>query len=57
MGAVGGGAVGAMAGWTGTVGSLGLAVAGSTVALPAFATGALLGGMLGLAYGMGQKKR
>jgi hypothetical protein len=57
MGAIVGGAVGAGAGWTGTVGSLGLAVAGSTVALPVLATGAVLGGMLGLAYGMGQKKR
>lgn len=57
MGAVIGGLGGAGAGWMGALGPMAMTVGGATLALPAFATGAALGGLMGLAYGMGQRRR
>lgn len=56
MGAVIGGLGGAGAGWMGALGPMTMMLGGATVALPAFATGAALGGLMGLAYGMGQRR-
>lgn len=56
MGTVLGGLGGAGAGWMGALGPMAMAVGGGTLALPAFVTGAALGGLMGLAYGMGQRR-
>lgn len=56
MGTALGGAVGAGAGWMGALGPMTMAVGGATMALPAVVTGAALGGLMGLAYGMGQRR-
>ncbi|HLO04803.1 MAG TPA: hypothetical protein VK191_16980 [Symbiobacteriaceae bacterium] len=56
MGTAIGGCCGAGAGWMGALGPMSMAVGGATLALPAFVTGAALGGLLGLAYGMGRRQ-
>lgn len=55
--AVGAG-VGAAGGWGvgATLGGVAVAVTGTAVALPVVAAGAVMGGLLGLAYGMGRHR-
>lgn len=54
-----GAGVGAAGGWgvTATMGGVGLAITGTAVAMPAVAAGAMIGGLLGLAYGLGNQRR
>ncbi|HYG58479.1 MAG TPA: hypothetical protein VD902_10510 [Symbiobacteriaceae bacterium] len=51
-----GAGVGAAGGWglSATMG-VGLAITGTAVAMPAVVAGAALGGLLGLAYGLGRR--
>ncbi|HYF79162.1 MAG TPA: hypothetical protein VD973_18705 [Symbiobacteriaceae bacterium] len=55
--AVGAG-VGAAGGWgvSATLGGVTVAVTGTAMALPVVAAGAVMGGLLGLAYGMGRNR-
>lgn len=53
--ALGAGA-GAGAGWMGALGPMSMMLAGAPLIVPAFVTGAALGGLMGLAYGMGQRR-
>lgn len=52
-----GAGMGAAGGWgvTATLGGVTVAVAGTAMAMPVVAAGAVLGGLVGLAYGMGRK--
>ena len=49
--------LGAAGGWgvTTTLGGVTVAVTGTAMALPVVAAGAVLGGLMGLAYGMGRR--
>ncbi|HYF94200.1 MAG TPA: hypothetical protein VD969_18435 [Symbiobacteriaceae bacterium] len=49
--------LGAAGGWgvTATLGGVTVAVTGTAMAMPVVAAGAVLGGLMGLAYGMGRR--